>query len=85
MELLSTETNHEKHQKLDALCLDSTEWAQTEDFVKILEVRVFFIVEHFSHSISHGLVACVSSPTLDRKSTRLNSSHSGESRMPSSA
>ena len=25
------------------------------------------------------------SPTLDRKSTRLNSSHSGESRMPSSA
>ena len=25
------------------------------------------------------------SPVLDRKSTRLNSSHSGESRMPSSA
>ena len=24
-------------------------------------------------------------PTIDRKSTRLNSSHSGESRMPSSA
>ena len=24
-------------------------------------------------------------PTVDRKSTRLNSSHSGESRMPSSA
>ena len=27
----------------------------------------------------------VSSPSPDRKSTRLNSSHSGESRMPSSA
>ena len=27
----------------------------------------------------------IESPTEDRKSTRLNSSHSGESRMPSSA
>ena len=38
-----------------------------------------------------GVVKDVSSPDLeeklnkDRKSTRLNSSHSGESRMPSSA
>ena len=30
-------------------------------------------------------VASVKSAVLDRKSTRLNSSHSGESRMPSSA
>ena len=29
--------------------------------------------------------ACEVGPVLDRKSTRLNSSHSGESRMPSSA
>ena len=32
--------------------------------------------------ISYAVFACVD---LDRKSTRLNSSHSGESRMPSSA
>ena len=32
-----------------------------------------------------GLIPLKSCEELDRKSTRLNSSHSGESRMPSSA
>ena len=32
-----------------------------------------------------GLVECEGKEGKDRKSTRLNSSHSGESRMPSSA
>ena len=32
-----------------------------------------------------GKPICKSGPSLDRKSTRLNSSHSGQSRMPSSA
>ena len=36
--------------------------------------------DHGAHDIE-GLLECL----LDRKSTRLNSSHSGESRMPSSA
>ena len=40
------------------------------------------------HLLDRGVAVRVYSPTTptpDRKSTRLNSSHSGESRMPSSA
>ena len=36
-------------------------------------------------ALSHGGIETPVLPHLDRKSTRLNSSHSGESRMPSSA
>ena len=36
-------------------------------------------------SVVSGLVVISLVPMRDRKSTRLNSSHSGESRMPSSA
>ena len=35
--------------------------------------------------ISHAINELYGAQVLDRKSTRLNSSHSGESRMPSSA
>ena len=42
-------------------------------------------VEKDSTSISGSIGASVSALVLDRKSTRLNSSHSQQSRMPSSA
>ena len=40
--------------------------------------KLYTIISHFSTQHHANLI-------LDRKSTRLNSSHSGESRMPSSA
>ena len=46
----------------------------SEDVTDLYRVLTSFVAEH---GPVHGL--------LDRKSTRLNSSHSGESRMPSSA
>ena len=55
--------------------------------------RVLGFVRTFLLAIAIGSVSSVADavekantvPTIDRKSTRLNSSHSGESRMPSSA
>ena len=45
-----------------------------------------YLIEPYSMSIDGSSVRVVHvSFDLDRKSTRLNSSHSGESRMPSSA
>ena len=41
--------------------------------------------ENLNTSIAHTVVGLASGLLIDRKSTRLNSSHSGESRMPSSA
>ena len=40
---------------------------------------------HVPRSLAQIVVAAVVDVKVDRKSTRLNSSHSGESRMPSSA
>ena len=44
-------------------------------------------IQYFSNRQKLGgeLLSSVQSPQLDRKSTRLNSSHSQQSRMPSSA
>ena len=39
----------------------------------------------YRHTTSHILTQAMKRLYPDRKSTRLNSSHSGESRMPSSA
>ena len=47
--------------------------------------RVWGVVDKELRRTLEGHSAEVKSATLDRKSTRLNSSHSGESRMPSSA
>ena len=46
--------------------------------------KKIFIVNH-RLSVSNVNLLSVSNYKIDRKSTRLNSSHSGESRMPSSA
>ena len=43
------------------------------------------LVQAFASSPSISMMAGNVAYTADRKSTRLNSSHSGESRMPSSA
>ena len=44
------------------------------------------IVKAFgTNTVLHGIDLDVREGEIDRKSTRLNSSHSGESRMPSSA
>ena len=48
------------------------------------ELAKFLKVESIDWS-KQMVLAVQSHPTKDRKSTRLNSSHSGESRMPSSA
>ena len=49
--------------------------------------RMFALVDEVAPPVAHLDDAAVvgPEPRLDRKSTRLNSSHSGESRMPSSA
>ena len=43
------------------------------------------VTEYRSYIMLQYSVICLKYFSLDRKSTRLNSSHSGESRMPSSA
>ena len=62
------------------------------DFLPIrCTCQQLFCRDHISPDIHHCPLlraappTASSSPQLDRKSTRLNSSHSGESRMPSSA
>ena len=42
-------------------------------------------VREITDKLEQGIKELFESERLDRKSTRLNSSHSGESRMPSSA
>ena len=59
---------------------------EAEDIIKLLHIEP--ILEKFPHQISAGEAQRVSlarSLMSDRKSTRLNSSHSQQSRMPSSA
>ena len=51
---------------------------------KLEKVRNVNDDELKSHDLKQILCVCAQS-CLDRKSTRLNSSHSGQSRMPSSA
>ena len=53
----------------------------TEVHVKFSEQE---IADTFWHELTHGILHEMSHP-LDRKSTRLNSSHTDISRMPSSA
>ena len=57
-------------------------WASVKD-VKQREGVVVRV--HVVKDESNGVVKSEQLPQGDRKSTRLNSSHSGESRMPSSA
>ena len=47
--------------------------------VEVNEALLWEAVKHYRAALRQGTAA------TDRKSTRLNSSHSGESRMPSSA
>ena len=57
-------------------------WLRTsEDTFRLVNRRDYTSFARL-HGAQHGIADC---DTLDRKSTRLNSSHSGESRMPSSA
>ena len=48
-------------------------------------LTVFLEVDQISSSRARSQKLGITITELDRKSTRLNSSHSGESRMPSSA
>ena len=50
-----------------------------------LSQDVNWISFHSGYDFAYMLKMLTSQPLPDRKSTRLNSSHSGESRMPSSA
>ena len=50
-----------------------------------MESATLFIVAATLRARAAGIMVCVGSPSIDRKSTRLNSSHIPLSRMPSSA
>ena len=57
--------------------LDLENKLDTVDKSTIFRTITLFVSHHLAHSVDDG--------TGDRKSTRLNSSHNRESRMPSSA
>ena len=60
--------------------------AMREVKLALLEADVNYkVVKQFVSSVSEKCINEEILGILDRKSTRLNSSHSGESRMPSSA
>ena len=59
--------------------------AATVAFVVSLLVLFFRDTSYWYHSYAFTLKIALSLFILDRKSTRLNSSHSQQSRMPSSA
>ena len=53
--------------------------------VAALDLEVMAVARHISLDDAPAQMLAANMKPLDRKSTRLNSSHSGESRMPSSA
>ena len=58
--------------------------------MNLYHLRYFSTLAHIEHYTKAADILAITQPSLsyaisDRKSTRLNSSHSGESRMPSSA
>ena len=65
----------ESEEQLRLLQTITTELTTAEDLSSALEVVLRDVCEKTGWVLGHA----------DRKSTRLNSSHSGESRMPSSA
>ena len=88
-EEISTETNSIKEPELSTDADLSEEKKRVDELPKIYPSRVSFSSALEVSSSTLELLSPsklkLSLITLDRKSTRLNSSHSGESRMPSSA
>ena len=55
------------------------------DWVGRAQIHTNFARYASAEGPQHGVMHAVTNPWIDRKSTRLNSSHGGISRMPSSA
>ena len=66
------------------MCIRDRDYAEgvTE---KLVEAGVRVVLDDDNQKIGYKIRAAQQVDRVDRKSTRLNSSHSGESRMPSSA
>ena len=72
-----------KVQQITDMEVDFAQWytdiCRKAELVEYASVKGFTILRPYGYAIWENI------QSIDRKSTRLNSSHSGESRMPSSA
>ena len=75
---------HDSNTKVDWL-LDQTEKFCQDKALYLAIMRSIRIMDEKNGSISKGSIPSILTDALDRKSTRLNSSHIPLSRMPSSA
>ena len=53
--------------------------------ISVIDLAIWDLLGHIRNEPVYKMLGGATRERLDRKSTRLNSSHSGESRMPSSA
>ena len=60
-------------------------WHMEFELMLVLSGEFFLMTDGRSYLLHKGDAAIISAGAVDRKSTRLNSSHQPQSRMPSSA